>query len=425
MVARAQAAGELPAFVAEGASHGRKVLAVGLRRSYGDSGLNPDGAIIDMTGLDRVIAFDPATRRLRAEAGISFDALLKMLVPRGFFLPVTPGTRFVTLGGAIANDVHGKNHHRAGTLGRWVRQLGLVRSDGGALTLAPGDPAGLFAATIGGLGLTGVIEWAEIEAVPIASPLVDVETIPFGSLDEFFAIAAQSDAGFDYTVAWVDCLATGGNAGRGVFSRGRHAANGAAAPEERRLRFNLPVDLPGFVLNGLTVRAFNALYHRAATRKAGRATVWYDPFFYPLDAIGGWNRMYGRRGLYQYQSAVPPATARDATAAMLRTVAASGEGSFLAVLKVFGDLTSPGMLSFPRSGTTLALDFANRGASTLALMGRLDAIVREAGGRLYPAKDGRIPAAMFRAGYPDWQDFARHVDPNFSSHFWRRVGGEA
>jgi L-gulonolactone oxidase len=183
----------------------------------------------------------------------------------------------------------------------------------------------------------------------------------------------------------------------------------------------LPVDLPGFVLNGVSVRAFNALYYWNGRRKAGRATVPYARFFYPLDAIGGWNRMYGRRGFYQYQSVVPPETARDATAAMLGAIAASGEGSFLAVLKTFGDRPSPGLLSFPRVGTTLALDFANRGASTLALMARLDAIVREAGGRLYPAKDGRIPGEMFRAGYPGWADFARHVDPGFASGFWRRV----
>jgi L-gulonolactone oxidase len=176
------------------------------------------------------------------------------------------------------------------------------------------------------------------------------------------------------------------------------------------------------VLNGASVRAFNALYYRNGRRNAGRATISYEPFFYPLDAIGAWNRMYGKHGLYQYQSVVPPEAARDATKAMLEAISAASEGSFLAVLKIFGDRASPGMLSFPRAGTTLALDFPNRGASTLSLMARLDAIVREAGGRLYPAKDGRIPAEMFRAFYPNWQDFALYVDPGFSSHFWRRVG---
>jgi len=420
-VARPHWRDELPTLCIEGTAGGRTLLAAGLGRSYGDSGLNPDGAIVEMGELDRIIGFDPATRLLRAEAGISIDTLLRLFVPRGLFPPVTPGTRFVTLGGAIANDIHGKNHHRAGTLGRWVRRLGLLRSDGGEIELGDDDKTGLFAATIGGLGLTGIIAWAEIELMAIPSAQMEVETLPFATLDEFFAIAEGSDHSFDYTVAWVDCLATAGASGRGIFSRARHAATGSLKSSTGR-GFDVPIDLPGFVLGGTTVRAFNALYFRNASRKAGHATVPYEPFFYPLDTIGRWNRLYGRRGLYQYQSVVPPAAARDATAAMLASISAAGEGSFLAVLKTFGDIASPGRLSFPRPGTTLALDFANRGASTLALMGRLDAIVREAGGRLYPAKDGRIPAEMFQAGYPNWRDFARHVDPGFSSSFWRRVG---
>jgi FAD/FMN-containing dehydrogenase len=421
-VARPRWRDELPALVAAGTQAGRKLLAIGLRRSYGDSGLNPEGAIVDMTGLDRAIAFDPQTRLLRAEAGISFDAMLRLLVPRGFFPPVTPGTRFVTLGGAVANDVHGKNHHGAGTIGRWVRRLGLIRSDGDMVELSPEDGTGLFAATIGGLGLTGLIAWAEIEVVSIASAMMETETIPFGALDDFFPLAAESEAAVDYTVAWVDCLATGSALGRGIFSRARHAAAGSLQADKPRSRPSLPIDLPGFALSGPTVKAFNALYYGLRRRAAGQAMLPYAKFFYPLDALGGWNRMYGKCGLYQYQSVVPPDAARDATMAMLEAISASGEGSFLAVLKTFGDRPSLGMLSFPRPGTTLALDFRNRGASTLALMDRLDAIVREAGGRLYPAKDGRIPAEMFQVGYPNWREFARHVDPGFSSHFWRRVG---
>lgn len=421
-VARPRWRDELPALVQEGVGGGQWLLAIGLGRSYGDSALNPEGAVIDMAGLDRAIAFDPETRLLRADAGTSLDALLSILVPRGFFLPVTPGTRFVTLGGAVANDVHGKNHHRAGTLGRWVRRLGLMRSDGEVIELGPNDESGLFAATIGGLGLTGLIAWVEIEVVPIAGTMMAVETIPFGALDEFFPLAAESDGTFDYTVAWIDCLATDGALGRGIFSRAKHATTGPFGGRKARPGPSLPVDLPSAVVNGVSVKMFNALYYWNGRRKAGVATVPYAPFFYPLDRIGGWNRMYGRRGMYQYQCVVPPEAAHEATKAMLEEIAASGEGSFLAVLKTFGNPPSPGMLSFPRPGTTLALDFRNRGASTLALMGRLDAIVRGAGGRLYPAKDGRIPAEMFRDGYPNWQDFARHVDPGFSSSFWRRVG---
>lgn len=412
---------DVPATLAEGLSALPSLLPTGLRRSYGDSVLNPSGGIIDMTGVDRMIAFDPDTRILRADAGLSFDALLKAMVPRGFFPPVSPGTRFVTLGGAVANDVHGKNHHGAGTIGRWIRRLGLLRSDGIERDLAPGDPDGLFAATIGGLGLTGIITWVEIELMPISGALMDVETIPFDDLDGFFRLSAVSETTHDYTVAWVDCLATGDRTGRGIFSRARHATGGELSAG-KGAGPTFPVDLPSLALNRYSIRAFNALYDWNGRRTAGHAMQHYQPFFYPLDVIGQWNRMYGHAGMYQYQSVVPPAAARDATAAMLTAIVAAGEGSFLAVLKTFGDRPSPGLLSFPRPGTTLALDFPNRGGSTMALLARLDAIVREAGGRLYPAKDGRMPRDMFRAGYPDWERFAAHVDSRFSSLFWTRVG---
>ena len=197
---------ELPTLIGEGTRDGRPILAIGSRRSYGDSVLNPDGAILDMTAVDRAIAFDSKTRLLRAEAGISLEAILRILIPRGFFLPVTPGTRFVTLGGAVANDVHGKNHHSAGTLGCWVRRLGLLRHAHEEIELGPDDQTGLFSATIGGLGLTGVITWVEIEVIPIRSTMMDVETIAFGDLDEFFHIAGESESRFDYTVSWIDCM---------------------------------------------------------------------------------------------------------------------------------------------------------------------------------------------------------------------------
>jgi FAD/FMN-containing dehydrogenase len=407
----------LRAAVAARPSHG--VLPMGLRRSYGDSGLNPEGAVLLTAALDRIIAFDPATRLLRAEAGLSLAALLAWFVPRGFFLPVTPGTRHVTLGGAVANDVHGKNHHGAGTFGRWVRALGLLRSDGTALELRAGDP--LFAATLGGLGLTGLITWVELELLPIASSVMEVEDEVFEDLEGFFRLV-EASAGWNYTVAWVDCLAKGASLGRGIFSRGRHAAAGGLSALEPPKLLRMPMDAPGFALNRLTLGAFNALYLAMGRRRSGRPRqVPYLPFFYPLDGIAAWNRLYGKRGFFQYQSVVPPAAQREATRAMLGAIAEAGEGSFLAVLKTFGPLPSPGLLSFPMEGTTLALDFAHRGAPTLALLARLDAIVREAGGRLYPAKDGRMPAAMFQAGYPAWEGFQEHMDPHFSSAFWRRV----
>ncbi|MDB5582218.1 MAG: FAD-binding oxidoreductase [Bradyrhizobium sp.] len=418
-VARPSFPDELFPLVKQGAAPPHGLLAGGLRRSYGDSCLNDGGALIEMTGLDRFIRFDRTSGLVEAEAGVSLAAILNVAIPAGFFLPVTPGTKFVTLGGAIANDVHGKNHHRAGTFGRWIRSLTLLRSDGSEHIVAAEDTTGLFAATVGGLGLTGVITRAALQLVPIASSDMATETIPFGNLKEFFALSAESDASHDYTVAWIDCLAKGDSLGRGIFTRARHASDGElrAKPPGGPA---VPFDAPGFLLNRLTIAAFNEAYFRLAGR-ARQATLSYDPFFYPLDAIGGWNRLYGPRGFFQYQSVVPPGVAAEATAEMLRIIADAGQGSFLAVLKTFGDVVSPGLLSFPMQGTTLALDFANRGGPTLWLLDRLDAIVREAGGRLYPAKDGRLPPAMFRAGYPALDRFTPQIDPGMSSTFWRRM----
>lgn len=401
-------------------SHGpHGVLATGLRRSYGDSCLNGDGAVIDMLGLDRFISFNRTTGRLVAEAGVSLADILRLVVPAGYFLPVTPGTKFVTLGGAVANDVHGKNHHRAGTFGRWVRSLNLLRSDGVERTVDADDPTGLFAATIGGLGLTGIITRVEIELVPITSSNMDVQTIPFTNLAEFFRIAAESELSHEYTVAWIDCLAEGPTLGRGIFTRARHSSNGPLLAGHQ-VGPGVPFDAPGFLLNRLTLSAFNEIYYRAAGRPREQITA-FAPYFYPLDAIGNWNRLYGRRGFYQYQSVIPEADAEAVTKQALGAIAKAGCGSFLAVLKTFGDVPSPGLLSFPMKGTTLALDFPNRGATTLSLLDKLDAIVREAGGRLYPAKDGRIPPAMFLAGYPALDRFKTHIDRGMSSTFWRRM----
>jgi len=408
---------ELPAYLRQAASFAHGVLGIGLGRSYGDSGLNPDGGAIVTKALDRLIAFDPATGRVRAQAGITLSALLEFLVPRGFFLPVTPGTRFVTLGGAIANDVHGKNHHAAGTFGAWVRGIGLLRADGTPHELRPGDK--LFEATIGGLGLTGLIAWAEFQAIPIQSRLMETETIAFSKLDEFFDVSAESEADFPYGVAWIDCMAA---QGRGLFSRARHAQTGGLQAKRFAPKLNLPVPAPGFVLNRFSITAFNDVYFRRGARQTGMRISDFGPFFYPLDAIGHANLLYGKKGFYQYQSVIPPASARAATAEMLRQISSAGQGSFLAVLKNFGSVPSPGMLSFPQEGTSLALDFPNLGPETLNLLARLDDVVRESGGRLYPAKDGRMSEAMFRAGYPRLAEFAAHRDPAFASAFSRRMG---
>ncbi len=412
---------EVEAAARASAAMSGSTLARGLGRSYGDSGLNLGGGLVAMAGIDRAIAFDRASGILRADAGMTLDAVLRLAVPSGWFLPVTPGTKFVTLGGAVANDVHGKNHHVAGCFGRHVRRLALWRSDRGVVECAPDAEAGLFRATVGGLGLTGIVLWVEIALAPIASAAMTVENERFEDLDSFFRLS-QDGGEWPYTVAWVDTLATGSRLGRGVFSRGRHADTGPLTPH-RAGGPSVPLDTPGFLLNRWTVGAFNRLYHaRPGAGFRGRQP--YYPFFYPLDRIGRWNRLYGPRGFYQWQGVVPPPVARDAVADLLARIARSGDASFLAVLKNFGDLPSPGPMSFPMAGTTLALDFPNRGGRTLALMAELDRVVAEAGGRLYPAKDGRMPAEAFRRGYPAWRDLEQRRDPMLQSSFWRRVSQE-
>ena len=397
---------------------GRSLLPYGNGRSYGDVCLNSGGALLRTRGLDRFIAFDPQTGVLACEAGVLLAGILDLFVPRGWFLPVTPGTRFVTVGGAIANDVHGKNHHGAGTFGRHVRRFELLRSDGSRRLCSPTENADWFAATIGGLGLTGLITWAEIQLGRIDSPAVVVENTRFSGLDEFFARNAQAAAQHEYTVAWIDCLAA---TPRGIFMAGDHAAAGekadkTATPPKPPLTF--PLTLPISPINQLTLRAFNFAYHHRPL--PARAMVHYAPYFYPLDGILHWNRLYGRQGFYQYQCVLPLA-ARAALAELLRGIAASGQGSFLAVLKTFGDLPSPGLLSFPMPGMTLALDFPNRGEAVLALFARLDAIVAAAGGRLYAAKDARMSGDFFRRGYPRLGEFMNFIDPKLSSDFRRRV----
>lgn len=398
------------------------MLAYGNGRSYGDSCLNPNGWLLHTRGLDRFIAFDPASGVLRCEAGVTLGEIIQLVLPHGWFLPVTPGTRFVTVGGAIANDVHGKNHHVAGSFGDHVGALELLRSDGERRTLAPGDA--LFAATVGGLGLTGLITWVELQLRRVPGPWLATTTTRFDGLDDFFALSREAARRHEYTVAWIDCLARGAALGRGHFITGDHAS---ALHDERRQpgasRLSVPFAPPFSLVNRLSLRPFNTLYYHRQRERRRSALQHYGSYFYPLDGIRRWNRLYGPRGFLQHQCVLPPATARDALHAMLTRIAASGRGSFLAVLKEFGDRPAPGMLSFARAGSTLALDFPNEGDGVFALLDQLDAIVAEAGGAIYPAKDARQSPALFRAGFPAHARFADFIDPRFSSAFWRRVMG--
>ena len=395
------------------------MLPFGNGRSYGDSCLNDGGVLLDARGLDRLISFDAERGVLACEAGVLLADILELVVPAGWFLPVSPGTKFVTVGGAIANDVHGKNHHRAGSFGCHVRQLELQRSDGSRMRCSGSENAEWFAATIGGLGLTGVIVWAELKLHRVAGPGMDIETIRFANLAGFFQLTAESDANFAYTVAWVDCASRGRSLGRGVFTRSNHSSDVRPMVSAPLRGLAVPIELPIALVGDATVRAFNTWYYRRPRSRHRR--LHYDSFLYPLDRVRNWNRIYGRHGFFQYQCVVGPVGGRDAVAELLSRIAAAGGGSFLAVLKVFGSIRSPGLLSFPRPGVTLALDFPNRGAATTRLLDRLDEVVRASGGAVYPAKDARMAADSFRQYFPEWRSFCAYVDPCFSSSFWRRV----
>ena len=399
------------------------VLPVGLGRSYGDVCLLKGGNLLTTPAMNRLISFDPETCLLTAEAGISLAQILDFAVPRGFFLPVTPGTKYVTLGGAIANDIHGKNHHVAGTFGRHVTEFELVRSDGTVLHCSPSANPEFYAMTIGGLGLTGFIRWATLRLKPIVSRKIDYEGIQFHGIDEFLHLT-EASKDIEYTVSWVDCTSTGKNFCRGIFMQGDHSSRRDALKPSSEPKLVFPFNAPGFALNHLSVSAFNTVFFHKQMGKRQVALQDYEPFFYPLDKVLHWNRMYGKSGLLQFQYVIPWNNAREGTVAILKEVAKSGLASFLAVLKAFGDVPSPGVMSFPRPGITLALDFPIKPGKSFPLFERLADMTLEFGGRLYPAKDAAMTAKQFQVFYPEWQQLARFRDPLITSSFWERVTGE-
>ncbi|WP_306117792.1 MULTISPECIES: FAD-binding oxidoreductase [unclassified Roseitalea] len=393
------------------------LLAFGNGRSYGDSCHNNAGALADARALNRITGFDAQTGVLEAEPGVMLHQIIDHCAPHGWFLPVTPGTRFVTIGGAVANDVHGKNHHARGTFGCHVEALTLVRSDGvHHLSREGGEP--LFAATIGGLGLTGLITHVRLQMMRVGSLNVIERLTPFDTLGEYFAMAEQADADNEYAVAWLDQLA----GERGVLMTANHARDGVFETGTHRPRLSVPFDLPVPALNRFTLAAFNTVFHAAKRRKAGAERVTgYQSYFYPLDAVGRWNRLYGPGGLYQHQSAIPLGAAPEAIGAMLDASRRAGQVSFLTVLKRFGALPSPGLMSFPVPGYTLTLDFPNRGRATRELLETLDAITVRAGGRVNPYKDARMSAETFAASFPHWAALEALRDPAICSDFWRRT----
>ena len=394
-------------------------LPFGNGRSYGDVCLNAGGVLWATRGLDRFLAFDDRTGVIECEAGVTLKEVIDLALPRGWFPAVAPGTQWVTVGGAVANDVHGKNHHRNGCFGDHIESLTLLRTDGSRIVCGPGVEPEWFRATVGGLGLTGLIVQVRFRLRPVAGPWIECERHAFQSLDQFFALSEASIGDWEYTVSWIDCGTLRSGEPRGIFFAGNHAASRAQAPTQPTRRVPLTPPVP--LVNRLSMRAFNRLYYRLNQAGTERSTKHYRPFFFPLDALLEWNRIYGPGGFYQFQCVVPQVNQEPAVRQLLEAIAPSGQGSFLSVLKTFSDRPPVGMLSFPMPGTTLALDFPNLGPATLALLQRLCAIVDAAGGRLYPAKDAFMPADLLLHGYPAWQRFAPYRDPGISSQMSRRL----
>jgi FAD/FMN-containing dehydrogenase len=409
-----------------------RVLPRGLGRSYGDAAVpaSAQSLVLETVRADRILAFEPSTGVLTCEAGLSLAEILRVFVPRGWFPPVSPGTKFVTVGGCVASDVHGKNHHRDGSFGGFVGRLVLETADGRLVECGSDRERELFLATVGGMGLTGLITEVTVRLKRVETPWMFVEVEPAPHLAEMLDGLRRASKDWPYTVGWIDCLATGSGLGRGIVIRGRHASRGeapGAPPRETTVRA-LPFDGPDWLLSPLLMRAFNAAYYRIQSRRRGGRFVSHDAFFYPLDTVKDWNRLYGRSGFLQYQCVIPRAAGAPALSELLERLSRAGTASFLAVIKDCGP-ESDAYLSFPLEGTTLAMDLPYRGPATEALVHELDRTVVRAGGRIYLAKDAVTRREDFERmvpRLPQWRRVRDRWDPEhrFGSALSARLLGD-
>ncbi len=394
-------------FAARPRAHGMIAHAAG--RAYGDCALNGQGVALLTGGLAGVIGFDPVTGLIEVEPGVTFRQLMAAFLPQGWLAPVSPGTGYATIGGAVANDVHGKNHELYGSFGRHVTSLDLLTPDGRLRTVGPDRETALFQATCGGLGLTGLITRVAFRMQRVPGPGLVVRSRRLPDLEAF--LAAMDDArGATYAVGWIDGCARGAGLGRGILETAE--ASGGACGRPGKAGWRVPFDFPRFALGPASVAMFNAAYYRRVPARGRVASVPYGSFFYPLDALRDWNRIYGKRGFHQFQNVVPFAGGAAALRELLEVIAESRRASFLAVLKRLGP-ASAGPLSFPQAGYTLALDFP-AGPGIGDLYARLVAITQRHGGRVYLAKDALLQPAAFREMYPRWDEFRallEEIDP--------------
>lgn len=419
------------ALLADACRAERSCIARGQGRAYGDAALNTDGLVIATERLNRILAFDADSGLLRAEAGLTLAELLEHFVPRGWFPPVTPGTRHVSLGGCVASDVHGKNHHRDGSFSAFVDSLELISADGSARSIGPQSEPELFHATSGGMGLTGLIGEVALQLRRIETAYIQARHHPARDLDELIALFEDPEKDDDYTVAWIDCLS---GAGRGVYMAGHHARVDELPPEMRyrplelspHRTIGIPFDLPGGLLNGFTVGVFNALYYRINADRQAPFVTDFGSFFYPLDGLSRWYRLYGRHGFIQYQCVLPEASAAAGLQRLLDVLQNRRQAPFLAVLKRMGTAAA-GHLSFPQPGYTLAVDLPMAGVRAQRLAAELDAVTLDHGGRVYLAKDACLEPQTFRRMYPryaQWREIKRAIDPDnrFRSALAQRLG---
>ena len=407
--ARPERLAELKSIVADASDS--TLLAFGAGRSYGDTALNSSGRAVIMSRCDRFLEFDPASGRLVAEPGVTIADVMSTFLPHGFMPPVAPGTGFVTLGGAVANDIHGKNHHQVGSFGHHLRWFDLRLPGGELRRVEPERDAALFRATVGGVGLTGIVEKLCFHLKPVPSNAVTVRKRRIRDLDEYIEAFAEEQNRAEYVVGWIDALAKGRHVGRGILEAASPSPEGISTPPGKSLA--VPFDFPGFALNSFSVRAFNQLYYSRVPAAGIELRQPYQTFMCPLDSIHDWNRIYGKRGFHQFQCVVPFAEGRTALMKMLNMIAQSGRGSFLAVIKSMGP-EGTGFLSFSQPGYTLALDFPNT-PDARVLIAQLENLCCDYGGRIYLAKDSTLSAENLRRMYPDLAQFQQvlaDIDPN-------------
>lgn len=387
-------------------------IARGMGRSYGDSSLAPE--VLSILGHNKILSFDPVTGQITCEAGITIDELLKIFVPKGWFVPVVPGTKFVTIGGAIASDIHGKNHHKEGSFSRHVESFRLLTADAQVLNCSKYENPDHYRFTFGGMGLTGIILDATFRLRKIETSFIKQETLRAQNLDRIFDIFEES-GNWTYSVAWIDCMATGKQIGKSVMMRGEHALTDDLHSYQKKVplqalkapKITFPFYLPPFVLNKWSIKAFNTVFYHKFPFRLNQTITHYEPFFFPLDSILHWNKMYGKPGFVQYQMVFPPESSKEGLHKTLQTIERYGFGSFLAVLKLFGEQNT-GNLSFSMKGYTLALDFpVNK--EVFLLLKELDSIVADFGGRIYLTKDARMDKELLAKGYPHLEEFKRFI----------------